>query len=129
MTRELEPLSPEQVQRVVRIALDLARDGRTGELVEFFGHGLPIDVRDHGGNTALMLAAYRGHAATVRALIELGADIDLRNERDQTPIAGALFKGHDEIVTMLRAAGADLDAGTPSARAAATMFARTALLE
>jgi ankyrin repeat protein len=127
--RDVEPLSPEQVERVVAIALDLARDGRTDELLEFFDHGLAIDVRDHGGNTAVMLAAYHGHTATVRALVELGADVDLRNERDQTPIAGALFKGHDEIVTMLRAAGADLDAGTPSARAAATMFARTALLE
>lgn len=127
--REVEPLSQEQVERVVAIALDLAREGRTEELVEFFDHGLSVDVRDSGGNTAVMLAAYHGRTATVRALVERGVDIDLRNAHDQTPIAGALFKGHDEIVTMLRAAGADLDAGTPSARAAAKLFARTELLE
>lgn len=48
--------------------------------------------------------------------------------RDQSPIAGALFKGADDVVAVLREASADLDAGTPSARAAATMFGREHLL-
>lgn len=124
----MEPLSEEQTGRLVAIVTDLARQGRTEELLEFFDHGLPVDVQDAGGNTALMLAAYHGHTATVRALIGRGADADLRNGRDQSPVAGALFKGEDAIVAALVAAGADLDAGTPSARATAEMFGRTALL-
>jgi ankyrin repeat protein len=91
-------------------------------------HGLPVDVRDGQGNTPLMLAAYHGHEATVRALIERGADVDLRNGRDQSPVAGALFKGEAGVVRALIEAGADLDAGTPSARAAAEMSGRTDLL-
>ncbi|MEU3173749.1 ankyrin repeat domain-containing protein, partial [Streptomyces sp. NPDC007000] len=67
-------------------------------------------------------------ADTVRALIRLGADPDLRNARDQAPLAGALFKGADEVVEVLREAGADLDSGTPTARAAASMFGRAHLL-
>lgn len=122
-------LSEEQVERVVAIAMDFARQGNTEELMEFFDHGLPIDARDPEGNTAVMLAAYHGRAATVKALIGRGADIDLRNNRDQSPIAGALFKGEDEIVTSLRAAGADLDVGTPTARAAAAMFGKSDLLD
>lgn len=125
----MEPLSEDQVKQVVALAMDLARQGDTEQLVEFFQHGLPVDTQDPDGNTALMLAAYHGRADTVRALIGLGADVDLRNERDQSPIAGALFKGEDEVFAVLREAGADLDAGTPTARAAAGMFGKEDLLE
>ncbi|MFB7600909.1 ankyrin repeat domain-containing protein [Streptomyces sp. NPDC056160] len=121
-------MTPEQTRRVVAIAMDLAREGRTAQLAEFVEHGLPVDVADPSGNTLLMLAAYHGHAATVRTLIRLGADPDLRNARDQTPIAGALFKGADDVVAVLRQAGADLDRGTPTARVAAAVFGRTHLL-
>ncbi|MFE9724295.1 ankyrin repeat domain-containing protein [Streptomyces sp. NPDC005794] len=124
----MEPLSEEQTGQLVAIVMDLAREGRAEELLEFFDHGLPVDVQDQEGNTALMLAAYHGRTETVRALIGRGADVDRRNGRDQSPVAGALFKGEDAIVAALVAAGADLDAGTPSARATAEMFGRTALL-
>ncbi|MEW2288507.1 ankyrin repeat domain-containing protein [Streptomyces sp. NPDC047841] len=121
-------LTAEQTRRVMAIAMDLARQGSTGPLVEFVEHGLPVDTADAAGNTLLMLAAYHGHADTVRALIALGADPDLRNARDQSPVAGALFKGADDVVAVLRQAGADLDSGTPTARAAAALFGRAHLL-
>lgn len=125
----MEPLSPEQTQAVVELAMDLARQGLGAELEEFVRRGLPVDVQDAEGNTMLMLAAYHGRAETVRKLVELGADVDLPNARGQSPIAGALFKGEDAVVAALRAAGADLDAGQPSARAVAELFGRTHLLE
>ncbi|SEB65734.1 hypothetical protein SAMN04489806_1422 [Paramicrobacterium humi] len=120
-------LNAEQLATLTEMAMGLARRGETAELLEFVDHGLPVNVQDAAGNTALMLAAYNGHADAVRGLIDRGADVDLRNARDQSPIAGAVFKGEDEIVRMLRDAGADLDAGTPSARAAAQMFGRAHL--
>src|ERR1700759_397099 len=116
---EGRPLTPEETARVVELAVHFAREGMTSELAGFVEHGLPADVRDENCNTLLMLAAYHGHADTVRMLVEHGADVDLRNERDQSPLAGAVFKGEDEVVRVLRDAGADLDAGTPSARQAA----------
>ncbi|SNX88388.1 hypothetical protein SAMN06272735_8834 [Streptomyces sp. TLI_55] len=122
-------LTAEQTERVVAVALDLAREGRTEELGEFVAHGLPVDVCDAAGNTLLMLAAYHGHADTVRALLRAGADPDLRNTRDQSPLAGALFKGADDVVKVLRRAGADPDSGTPTGRAAAVLFGRAHLLE
>jgi ankyrin repeat protein len=124
----MNELSAEQTGRVIALAMDLAREGRTEELLEFLDHGLPVDARDEQGNTLVMLAAYHGQEAAVRALVDRGADVDLRNDRDQTPVAGALFKGEEGIVAVLVAAGADLDAGTPSARAAAEMFGRSHLL-
>ena len=125
----MEPLSQEQVTKVIAIAMDLARQGNTQELLEFIDHGLPVDSQDSEGDTALMLAAYHGHATTVSALVERGADVDLCNNRGQSPIAGALFKGEDEVVAVLRQADADLDLGTPTAREAAQMFGRRDLLE
>ncbi|GHD20719.1 ankyrin repeat domain-containing protein [Nocardiopsis kunsanensis] len=121
-------LSEEQTRRVIELAMDLARAGQTEELMEFFDHGLPVDVSDDDGNTLLMLAAYHGHAGTVTALIGRGADVDLRNNNDQAPVAGALFKGEDAVVAALVEAGADLDAGTPTAKATAEMFGRKDLL-
>lgn len=122
-------LSEEQVARIIEIAMDLARQGQTDELLEFIDRGLAVDVQDGEGNTLLMLAAYHGHAETVQGLIDRGADVDLPNARNQAPIAGAIFKGEDEIVALLRAAGADLHAGTPSAQETAALFGRTDLLE
>jgi ankyrin repeat protein len=121
-------LTPEETARVLELAMHFAREGMTEELAGFVDHGLPVDVQDADGNTALMLAAYHGHAATVAMLVEHGADADLRNHRDQSPVAGAVFKGEDEVVRLLVEAGADLDAGSPSARQTAAMFERTDLL-
>ncbi len=118
------PLTPDETARVVELAMHFAREGMTDELAGFVDHGLPADVQDEDGNTPLMLAAYHGHAATVRMLVEHGADVDRRNSRNQSPAAGAVFKGEDEVVRLLVEAGADLDAGTPSARQTAEMFGR-----
>ncbi|GAA1755251.1 MAG TPA: ankyrin repeat domain-containing protein [Tetrasphaera sp.] len=126
MTRE--HLDADQQARIVEIALDLAREGRTDELVEFLDHGLPVDVTGPNGDTALMLAAYHGHAGLVRTLIDRGANLNALNARGQSIIAGAIFKGENEIVRALVAAGADLDAGTPSARETAAIFGRAELL-
>ncbi|WP_235735959.1 ankyrin repeat domain-containing protein [Nocardioides alcanivorans] len=113
---------------MVALALELARTGNTSELVEFLDHRLPVDTQGDDGQSLLMLAAYHGHMATVRALIERGADLDLLNARDQSPLAGALFKGEDEVARALIEAGASLDTGTPTAREAARMFGRAHLL-
>jgi ankyrin repeat protein len=123
------PLNDEQARRVVELAMDLAREGRTAELAEFLDHGLQVDVADPDRNTLLMLAAYHGRDETVGMLLERGADPNIRNVRDQSPVAGALFKGEDAVVARLVAAGADLDAGTPTAREAAAMFGRGHLLQ
>ena len=129
MATSLGALSPDDSARVAELAVDLARNGRTDELLEFLDHGLPVDLADTQGNSLLMLAAYHGHAETVVALLDRGADVDLRNDRDQTPVAGALFKGEKQVVRALVAAGADLDVGTPTARQAADMFGMQSLLK
>lgn len=122
-------LTPEEQQRIIDIAMELARTGQTGDLLDFLDHGVPVDMQDRDGNSFLMLAAYHGRDETVRALVARGADVDLRNARDQSPVAGAVFKGEDAVVRALVAAGANVDVGTPTARQAAEMFGRQHLLE
>jgi ankyrin repeat protein len=104
--------------------LDRARVGEAERLADYADHGMPVDLTDAGGNTLLMLAAYHGHAATVRVLAERGADVDAVNDRGQTPMAGAVFKGYTDVVEVLLAAGADPDLGSPSGRASAAFFER-----
>jgi len=118
-------------ERLVELAhemFDLARAGTGDQLLAYVHAGVPVDLTDASGNTLLMLAAYHGHADTVRLLAEAGADVDRANDRGQTPLAGAVFKDEGSVVEVLLAAGADPDAGTPTARATAEMFGRGRLL-
>ncbi len=112
---------PELEEFATRL-FDLARSGRTEALCAYVDAGVPVNLHNQKGDTLLMLAAYHGHAATVRALGERGADPDLANDRGQTPLAGAVFKKEPEVVRALLELGADRYAGTPSAVDAARMF-------
>ncbi|MGC3000420.1 ankyrin repeat domain-containing protein [Streptomyces sp. G35A] len=119
---------PEVVELATKI-FDLARRGRTEELVAYVDAGVPADLTNDRGDSLVMLAAYHGHAATVRALLERGADADRVNDRGQTPLAGAVFKGETEVIEALLKGGADPSAGTPSAVDTARMFHRTDVLD
>lgn len=114
----------EDFRQIADAAFDLARQGETARLLAFVDTGLPVDLVNGSGDSLLMLAAYHGHADTVRALIGKGADVERRNDRDQSPLAGAVFKDYGAVVAVLLGAGADPDAGTPSARQIAAMFDR-----
>lgn len=124
------PAGPDpQLVELAHQVLDLARVGDAEQLAALIDQAVPANLTGPDGNTLLMLAAYNGHASTVQALIDRGADVDRVNDRGQSPLAGAIFKGEDEVVAVLLAGGADPDHGSPSARATATMFERTDLLD
>lgn len=107
---------------------DAAREGNAELLGGYLDAGVPATLTNDAGDTLLMLAAYHGHAGTVRLILQHGGDPNTANDRGQTPLAGAVFKGYPEVVQALVEAGADADAGSPSARAAAQMFARPDIL-
>ena len=124
-----DPQQPDQdAVDLAHAMFDLARSGDTQRLAAYLDAGVPVDLTEANGNTLLMLAAYHGHAATVRALTERGADADGLNDKGQSPLAGAVFKGEEDVVRALLAAGADPGAGAPSARATAAMFGREDLI-
>lgn len=123
-----EAPDPEVVELATRI-FNMARSGRSEELVAYVDAGVPADLTNDRGDSLVMLAAYHGHADAVHALLERGADADRINDRGQTPLAGAVFKGEAEVVETLLRGGADPAAGTPSAVDTARMFGRAELLE
>lgn len=131
--RPVGPVGPadEDEERALEMAqrvFDHARQGRSRELGGYLDAGIPVNSTDVDGNTLLMLAAYHGHPATVRALLERGADPDRVNARGQTPLAGAVFKGARDVVAALVAADADPYLGDPNALDSARFFGREDLL-
>jgi uncharacterized protein len=123
-----EAPDPDVVELATKI-FDLARQGRTEPLVAYVDAGVPADLTNDRGDSLVMLAAYHGHADTVRALLARGAEADRANDRGQTPLAGAVFKDEPEVIRALLESGADPGAGTPSAIDTARMFGRTELLK
>ncbi|MDE8667071.1 ankyrin repeat domain-containing protein [Pseudarthrobacter sp. H3Y2-7] len=123
------PVPDEETLALAEKLFQAARDGDTVLLAAYLDVGAPASMTNSAGDSLLMLAAYHGHAETVQLLLRHGADADTANDRGQTPLAGAAFKGYPDVAKVLLAAGADPDAGTPSARAAAHMFARTEILD
>nr|WP_246077774.1 ankyrin repeat domain-containing protein [Actinomadura hallensis] len=107
---------------------DMARRGDAVELIGYVDAGVPPNLSNDKGDTLLMLAAYHGHADTVRALAARGADPERANDRGQRPLAGAVFKKEAEVVRALLEAGADPRAGSPSAVETAKMFGHTEFL-
>jgi ankyrin repeat protein len=106
-----------------------AREGDTALLGAYLDAGAPATLTNSAGDSLLMLAAYHGHADAVQLILKHGAEADTANDRGQTPLAGAAFKGYPDVARVLLDAGADPDAGSPSARAAARMFARQEILD
>jgi len=124
-----QPAGPDDETLALAHALfDAAREGNSALLGGYLAAGAPATLTTATGDTLLMLASYHGHADAVRLILAHGGDANTANDRGQTPLAGAVFKGYPDVVQVLVDAGADPDAGSPSARAAAQMFARDDIL-
>lgn len=66
-----------------------------------------VDATAHNGNTALMMAAFKGNMAAVKKLLAKGAAI---NRPGWTPLHYAAAGGHSDIVRLLIEQGAAIDA-------------------
>lgn len=78
-------------------------------------------------SSALIYAAYSGHAECISALTELGADVNIQDADGHTALMEASRQGHRDAVRALLAAGASLDACN-SAGCTALEIARTGRL-
>lgn len=84
-------------------------------------NGTEIDQRANNGDTALMIAAYKGNREAVQALLAKGANV---NRSGWTPLHYAAAAGDNEIVQMLMDKRADLDAKSPNNTTPIMMAAR-----
>lgn len=129
ISNKASDLPPAALELATKL-FDFAREGKTSELSQYVSAGIPPNLTNHKGDTLLMLAAYHGHAETVRMLLEKGADSNSLNDRGQSPLAGAVFKASDEVVKVLFEEGkADIYAGQPNAVDSAIMFKKENYLE
>jgi ankyrin repeat protein len=107
------------------------RKGDAARLADLLGRGLPPNIRNHNGDSLLMLASYHGHLDASRVLLENGADPQLHNDKGQSPLAGAAFKGYLDMARLLLDHGADVESATPDGKTAlmmAAMFNRSEIV-
>src|SRR5689334_3406514 len=109
-----EDLDPETLA-FAHLMFDLARDGKTDELIANIDAGLPVNLTNDKGDTLLILAAYHNHFETAQALLNRGADHSRINDRGQTALASATFRKSNSVIAVFLNAGADPNLGNPSA--------------
>lgn len=95
---------------VIELFFSAAKIGNVEVLQEFLSHGFPIDVQDHSGYTALMMASYYGQKDAVNVLLEQGANRCLRDKRGHTALMGAIVKAEWGIAKQLRQVDCDINA-------------------
>lgn len=73
--------------------------------------GIHLEAKANNGNSALMIAAYKGNMAAIDILLKKGVAI---NQPDWTPLHYAAAGGKNEIVQMFLDRGADINARSPN---------------
>jgi len=76
--------------------LEKATKGQKEVVLLLLQYGARIDDRDNDGITAIMYAAYHGHAGPVEVLLNWGADADVQNKAGQTAHQLAINAGFEE---------------------------------
>lgn len=88
--------------------LAAARANDVSALHQMLAAGQPVDTRDDGRRTALLLATHADAVDAARVLIEAGADVNAKDGIDDTPYLFAGAEGRTEILALTLANGADL---------------------
>lgn len=107
-----------------------ARTGDDEVITEFLKAGLPIDVKNSKGYTALMIATYHGRASAVNALLASGANVCAEDNKGNTALMAAIFKGEFRIAKQLITTDCDTNHQNKAGQTAvmyATLFGRKEL--
>ena len=66
-------------------------------------NGAYPDFKGSYGRTPLSMAAWEGHEAVVKLLLEIGkVDVDSKGTDGRTPLSRAAENGHEAVVKLLR---------------------------
>ena len=109
-----------------------ARTGNTEVLDTFIAAGFPVNVQNHKGYTALMVATYHGQTKAFDLLLTKKASPCIQDQRGNTALMAAIFRG--EVTMAYRLMGSDCDnnhknyAGQ-TAEEFARVFGRETILE
>lgn len=78
-----------------------AQTGEETAVQRLLDQGIPIEISDSHGQTALHTAAAQGNVSTVNLLLECGANASSRDEQGRTAIHEAAKNGHEPTVRRL----------------------------
>ena len=98
-------------EKLVALDQSLIESAKLGDLLkikELLEKGVNVEARDNTGNTALIWAAWAGHADVTQVLIAAGADLEARDNAKDTALIAAFQGGRADIVRTLFSAGAKL---------------------
>ena len=98
-----------------------AREGHADTVAALLKFRPKLSQRNAAGDSALMMAVLKGHAAIVDQLLDAGAPV---NHDGWTPLMYAAFEGRTEILERLLARGADVAALSPNKSNALMLAAR-----
>jgi len=93
------------------------------------GAGDPTSARGPDDSTPLHWAVYRGDVATVKQLLDAGADVRATTAYGVTPMALAAETGNAGTIRLLLAAGADVESPNAEGQTALMSVARTGNVE
>ncbi len=82
--------------------LDAARAGDSAQLGAYLRAGAWVDTRDASGQTALMIAAEKGHLTVAQQLLAAGADKQLRDHQGNSALVLAQLHHSAAIVRLLQ---------------------------
>ena len=101
--------------------LDAVAKGQDEPVDLYLRAGIPADVHDADGQTALAIACEKGHAALAGKLAVLNASLlDRTDRRGDTPLMIASRRGYEAVVAVLAQAGAEINGTVPGREDAAS---------
>jgi ankyrin repeat protein len=109
--RRFERIGVDGLSSIDRFGLNplhLAAEAGQASLVRYLVEKIPVNSKDFRGQTALHLAAHRGHLHFVTELLDINPEVDI-NARDiqgKTPLYVACQNSHGQVVDFLLTRGA-----------------------
>jgi uncharacterized protein len=119
--KKAEPLPP-PTEEEVSAFVEAALNGNTAAVSAALDKGMPVDLKDANGNTALMAAAFEGHHETMQVLMDADADVNLRVNNGVTPLMAACGP-YPQAVRLLLENGAEVNATDDIENFTALMYA------
>lgn len=121
LARGLDPNLIEAERGDTGLILALREESMAVFFVLLNARDVDLEVRAHNGDTALMIACYKGNKPAVEALLAKGAEV---NKPGWTPLHYAAAIGNNDIVRMLLDKSAYIDAESPNKTTPMMMAAR-----
>ena len=95
-------IDPELMNRFI----DAARFNNVSTITDMLNIGMPVDIANERGKTALMFAASKGHTDVVRLLLQKGADVNKACPRGWTALHEAGYSKNCDVIRELLQQGA-----------------------